>query len=528
MSTEYGLTARFRQSYSAQVGMVVGFALITTLAFMLGFTLYLLAAPPDLVMDRAIGVMVALAIVFIVNLGVVGAVLGGNVATALNKLSSRAERIGEGEFGVSLETDRTDEIGELYDAIDEMRTDIQTQLSEIERAKDEVESTKQEATEFNEHLQSEAMKFSRVMGAAAEGDLDQRYDPPGRSDAMAEIATAFNEMIGALETARRERRKLMSEVETDVEAPISELSQSTRDVADQAASLNKIVTEQQSAMERTSGEVAELSATVEEVASTTTEVTHTSELAEERAKRGRESSSEALEAMEAIETAVADASSKMNRVEEGVEQVSEVTDLINDIAEQTRILALNASIEAARADGGSTSGDGFAVVADEVKSLAAESKESVNEIEALVEDVQAETVDAADGLRTAMRRVDAGTAAVEQTESDLDEIVSAVQETSHNFEEVSDTTDTQAETAEQIASSINDLVGELEAMADSIDEMALATQSQTEQVDAIASATEQLTSGGDATDQTPSPAQSGPQLAGDGGSESVRNEYDAG
>jgi methyl-accepting chemotaxis protein len=489
---------------------------------MLGFTLYLLAAPPDLVMNRAIGVIVALAIVFIVNLGVIGAVLGGNVATALNKLSNRAERIGDGEFDVSLETDRTDEIGELYDAIDEMRTDIQTQLSEVERAKAEVESTKQDATEFNEHLQSEAMKFSQVMGAAADGDLDQRYDPPGRSDAMAEIATAFNEMIGELETARREQRQLMSEVETDVEAPISELSESTQDIADQAASLNKIVTEQQSAMERTSREVGELSATVEEVASTTTEVTRASESAEERAKRGRESSSEALEAMEAIESAVADASSKMDRVEEGVKQVADVTDLIDDIAEQTRILALNASIEAARADGGGTSGDGFAVVADEVKSLAVESKESVDEIESLVDEVQTETVDAADGLRTAMSRVDTGIAAVEQTGSDLDEIVSAVQETSHNFEEVSDTTDTQAETAEQIASSINDLVGELEAMADGIDEMALATRSQTEQVDAIAAATQQLTSDGDTTKHT-SATQSVAQLAGDGGSESVRN-----
>jgi len=293
-----------------------------------------------------------------------------------------------------------------------------------------------------------------------------------------------------IEEKTREQQELMERVERDLEQPISNVSRSAADVAESTSEVSGVVTEQTEAMESVAGDIAEMSATIEEIASTAEEVASTSEQAEGLAEGGRESADDALEAMEKLETAVEDVTGNIRTLEARMEEVSEITGVINDIAEQTNMLALNASIEAARAG---EAGEGFAVVADEIKSLANESKENAADIEETIQQAQSETDETVRSLEEARDRFGQGTKEVNATLQNLDEIVQAAQETAQGIQEVSDATDDQAATTEQVASTIDDLVDDLDEVRDEIDNIAAANEEQTAEIKEIEETAGQLT-----------------------------------
>ena len=99
--------------------------------------------------------------------------------------------------------------------------------------------------------------------------------------------------------------------------------------------------------------------------------------------------------MEAIQGAAESVARDVRTIRKGVEEIDDITDVINNIADQTNILALNASIEAARAG---EAGSGFSVVADEIKALVEESQTQAGEIEAIVDSIQTDAENAVENL----------------------------------------------------------------------------------------------------------------------------------
>ncbi|WP_241997316.1 methyl-accepting chemotaxis protein, partial [Halorubrum sp. SD626R] len=107
--------------------------------------------------------------------------------------------------------------------------------------------------------------------------------------------------------------------------------------------------------------------------------------AAERGQAGREEAAEAIEELETLEARIGETATAVENLVDRVGEIDEIAAVIDGIAEETNLLALNASIEAARADG---SGDGFAVVADEVKALAEETRAEAAEISGRIDEVQ--------------------------------------------------------------------------------------------------------------------------------------------
>ncbi|GGN91492.1 PDC sensor domain-containing protein [Haloarcula pellucida] len=176
----------------------------------------------------------------IAAVGAIGAVLGRNTASALNRLTRKTERMQAGELDVEIESGRIDTVGRLYDGFGAMRDALQDRIDEAERERKRAEVAHEEVVETNAYLQETAATYSEVMAQAAAGDLTQRMETDGQHDAMDAIATDFNEMIAELEKTTGQLKSFAGQVEESGEV-VGASAASVTDAAEQVAeSIQKI------------------------------------------------------------------------------------------------------------------------------------------------------------------------------------------------------------------------------------------------------------------------------------------------
>jgi len=186
-----------------------------------------------------------------------------------------------------------------------------------------------------------------------------------------ELVEAFNNMADFLQAR-----------EAHVQAVSGRIKSLARDLADNAGGARSLV---DSDAETVGATVAQLTGSVEEVASTSARAAEASRHANQGADEGKVAMTEALGSMDMLCGELGNARQAMQQLDVHIDSIAGVLDVIRGIAEQTNMLALNAAIEAARAG---EQGRGFAVVADEVRNLAGRTQKSTREIHEMIERVQ--------------------------------------------------------------------------------------------------------------------------------------------
>ncbi len=194
-------------------------------------------------------------------------------------------------------------------------------------------------------------------------------------------------------------------------------------------------------------DVGELSATIEEIAASADEIDDGATEAVRTAEAGRESAERAAERMRSVRTTGDETLEAVDRLGDRLDRIEETLSGIDDIADQTNVLALNASIEAARSDGG----EGFAVVAEEVKALSEASREQSDEIADTLAEVRTTADTTVDGLRESVDEVIAAADLVESAAEDLADVATTVEAVQESIASVAAATDEQASTAGRVA-----------------------------------------------------------------------------
>ncbi|MEA5388588.1 methyl-accepting chemotaxis protein [Haloarculaceae archaeon H-GB11] len=468
----------------------------------------------------------------LVGFAVIGLTIGRNTVTALTRIRDNAEAIAQGKTDVEVtDSKRIDEVGQALtafddtvaylrtvsaqataladqefdaDALDEdvpgaigeairqMHHDLEAFITDLEAAKENAEESRERAEALTAMLERKAEEFGAVMETAADGDLTARLDEDVDNEGLTDIAVAFNDMLSDLEATLLTVQEVSEEsavVSEEVTASAEEVKAASEDVSTNVQEIAEGASRQDESIRQAANEMTDMSATIEEIASSSDEVAAVTDEAAALGSEGREYAGKTVTKMDEIEETATEAIAEVERLDSEVEEISEVVGLIDDIAEQTNILALNASIEAAAAD---QAGDGFAVVADEVKHLAEETRESTKDIEARIDTVQASTSETVENMREMGERVEEGMETVDQAISTLEAIVDKVEDANASVQSINDATDEQATSTEEVVSMVEDVGRVSEETLAQSQSVSASAEEQTASITEVTNSIEQL------------------------------------
>jgi twitching motility protein PilJ len=320
----------------------------------------------------------------------------------------------------------------------------------------------QTTKELNDRNQEAIMRLLDEMGSLAEGDLTVK-------------ATVTEDMTGAIADsinfAVEQLRSLVQTI-TDTSVQVAASAQETQATAMQLA---EAAEHQAQEIGSASERINEIALSIDQVSKNSAESAEVAQRSVQIAAKGAGVVRQTIAGMDSIRDQIQETSKRIKRLGESSQEIGSIVELINDISEQTNILALNAAIQAASAG---EAGRGFAVVADEVQRLAERASNATKRIETLVQTIQSDTNEAVSSMEQTTSEVvsgarlaeDAGTALgeIEKVSTDLSSLIQgisqAAQQQTHAASNITQTMSTiQAITAQtsqgasQTAASIGNL-----------------------------------------------------------------------
>ena len=256
-------------------------------------------------------------------------------------------------------------------------------------------------------------RLQETTGRIAEGDLTARLDI-GTRDEMLAIEKSINRMAESFQALTRQVKEASGSLLSSSDAMSQVAEETNRGVNRQLDQVTQVATA-----------INQMAATVSEIASNANRTALATRRATEEVDVGKRVVSDSVASINTLATEIEQGAAVVQRLADDSARIGTVLEVIQGIAEQTNLLALNAAIEAARAG---EQGRGFAVVADEVRSLAARTQGSTQQIHGIIEALQAGTRDAVNAMQSSRAHADRSVSQAESADASFDSISAMIRE----------------------------------------------------------------------------------------------------
>ena len=306
--------------------------------------------------------------------------------------------------------------------------------------------------------------------AEGDGDLTQRLMTDGK-DEVTVLAKGFNSYTDKLEEIIISLRDLALKLASSAE----EFSATSQSNCDRAS-------DQSEETEKVASAMTQMTSTISEIADSTVHFANAAKEVYTNAENGRTKVDEMAHEMSDLSDSMKNTSTAITELNENSKQIGSVLDVIQGIAEQTNLLALNAAIEAARAG---EQGRGFAVVADEVRTLASRTQQSTIEIESIIDQLQKRSTQAVGAIEHSRKSSKSISKKSDESKSALEEIV-------HSISKINDTSDHVASASKEQMSAANEIDSSISNISDMAQTTAMSSKEITVAAHELATLSEQL------------------------------------
>jgi methyl-accepting chemotaxis protein len=395
------------------------------------------------------GVLLAAAVL---ALGILGILLAAKVLIVpLTAIARSASQMASGDLTRRIDTRSRNEIGDLASAFNAMAEGLAGIARRIHLGERRVRELADAIRSDSQAVAGRADAQNAIVDEASSSIETSEADARGIAERMEDLSASAEEtgssileMAASLEEVSQHMDALHSAIE-DMAAAAVEMAQSLTSIDGSVETLKSFAAETASSM-------TQIDASIRQVRETARRSAELSEGAARDAEGGQETVLETIAAMSAVRDSVREASGRMAALGERSREIGKILSMIEDVAGETHLLALNAAILAAQSG---EEGKGFAVVASEIRALSDRASAGAAEIGGLLSGIQSEVAALSESMRESVARVEDGAARSHAAGQRLATILDRSRKASEATAEIARATAEQSEGSHRVATAVD-------------------------------------------------------------------------